>query len=105
MGALLGSDFCLICAPCGYDEPEILHSEVPQLVSRAMTANRPAIALFALQLAFDALNREFECRPFPKSKRPRFRRSPASLNGGGCLMQAQGESRGRGGKVIGPAFT
>jgi hypothetical protein len=30
-GALTGTDFCFIFAPCGYDEPEILHSSRPKV--------------------------------------------------------------------------
>jgi hypothetical protein len=30
-GRFARSDFCLICARCGYDEPEILHSESPSI--------------------------------------------------------------------------
>jgi hypothetical protein len=36
---LPGPDFCLIFAPYGYDEPEILPSESPSSVSWVLTAN------------------------------------------------------------------
>ncbi|WP_210161749.1 hypothetical protein, partial [Bradyrhizobium japonicum] len=38
-GALPSPDFCFICAPGGYDEPEILPPQILQFVSDALTAN------------------------------------------------------------------
>src|SRR5450631_3579271 len=38
-GCFTGPDFCLIFAPVGYDEPEILTSQTPQNVSRARPAD------------------------------------------------------------------
>src|ERR1700733_9437804 len=38
-GALSGPDFCLIFAPCGYDDPEILPTRNPQTDPRAMTTD------------------------------------------------------------------
>ncbi len=37
--ALSGPDFCLIFAPCGYDDPEILPKRNPQTVPRALTTD------------------------------------------------------------------
>jgi len=38
-GALPGPDLCFIFASYGYDDPEIPLREVPQFVSRVLTAN------------------------------------------------------------------
>jgi hypothetical protein len=35
-----GPDFCLIFAPCGYDDPEILRTRKPPAVSKALTADK-----------------------------------------------------------------
>ena len=42
-GCFSGPDFCLIFAPCGYDDPEILPSCKPQIVSKALTADTRAV--------------------------------------------------------------
>src|SRR5471030_3269321 len=38
-GCFSGPDFCLIFAPCGYDDPEILPKRKPPTVSKALTAD------------------------------------------------------------------
>src|SRR6202046_5311837 len=38
-GCFSGPDFCLIFAPCGYDDPEILPTRKPPAVSKALTAD------------------------------------------------------------------
>jgi len=40
-GCFAGPDFCLIFAPCGYDDPEILPKRNPQTVPRALTTDTP----------------------------------------------------------------
>ena len=44
-GCFSGPDFCLIFAPCGYDDPEILPSRKPPAVSKALTADNRACYL------------------------------------------------------------
>jgi hypothetical protein len=41
-GCFSGPDFCLIFAPCGYDDPEILPTRKPPTVSKALTADKTA---------------------------------------------------------------
>src|ERR1700722_19860682 len=41
-GCFSGPDFCLIFAPCGYDDPEILPTRKPPTVSKALTADTRA---------------------------------------------------------------
>src|SRR5271169_5481256 len=38
-GCFSGPDFCLIFAPCGYDDPEILPTRKQPAVSKALTAD------------------------------------------------------------------
>jgi hypothetical protein len=38
-GCFSGPDFCLIFAPYGYDDPEILPTRKPPAVSKALTAD------------------------------------------------------------------
>src|SRR5277367_6616733 len=38
-GCFSGPDFCLIFAPCGYDDPEILPRRKPRAVSKALMAD------------------------------------------------------------------
>src|ERR1700729_1591961 len=38
-GCFSGPDFCLIFAPCGYDDPKILPTRKPPTVSKALTAD------------------------------------------------------------------
>src|ERR1700688_4928644 len=38
-GCFSGPDFCLIFAPCGYDDPEILPTRKPTTRSKALTAD------------------------------------------------------------------
>src|SRR3984957_21255308 len=41
-GCFSGPDFCLIFAPCRYDDPEILPTRKPPTVSKALTADTRA---------------------------------------------------------------
>jgi hypothetical protein len=43
-GCFSGPDFCLIFAPCGYDDPEILPTRKPPTVSKALTADTSPLA-------------------------------------------------------------
>src|SRR6476469_2588088 len=42
-GCFSGPNFCLIFAPCGYDDPEILPTRKPPTVSKALTADNAAV--------------------------------------------------------------
>jgi hypothetical protein len=54
-GCFSGPDFCLIFAPCGYDDPEILPKRKPPTVSKALTADKAGCALARLVRRADAL--------------------------------------------------
>src|SRR6202044_896712 len=43
-GCFSGPDFCLIFAPCGYDDPEILPKRKTPTVSRQLTADSDGVS-------------------------------------------------------------
>src|SRR5580693_4437302 len=45
-GCFSGPDFCLIFAPCGYDDPEILPTRKPPTVSKALTADTKNVGTY-----------------------------------------------------------
>jgi hypothetical protein len=59
-----GPDFCLIFAPCGYDDPEILPTRKPPVVSKALTADN----LKDVTLSLEALSR----MRFPDALKQKF---------------------------------